>query len=109
MTLVLDILYIALLALGGFFLFTATLGLFRMPDVFTRMHATTKCDTVAAGCFLLAVALHSGSLVNAGKLFLIFLFILLISPTSSHLIGYTAYTTELKGQPEIQCHEEEAE
>ena len=41
--------YIILLALGCFFLFTATLGLFLMPDVYTRMHATTKCDTVAAG------------------------------------------------------------
>lgn len=98
MPLVLDVLYIVLLAVGSFFLFTATLGLFRMPDVFTRMHATTKCDTVAAGCFLLAVALRSGSWLTFGKLALIFIFILMISPTSSHLIGWAAYNLKTKDE-----------
>jgi len=98
MDLLLNIIYIALLVIGCFFLFTATLGLFRMPDVFTRMHATTKCDTVAAGCFLLAVALRTGSLVNIGKLVLIFIFIMMISPTSSHMIAWTARKIEGKGE-----------
>lgn len=98
MDLLFDLLYIALLTVGCFFLFTATLGLFRMPDVFTRMHATTKCDTVAAGCFLLAVALRSGNWMVFAKLALIFVFILMISPTSSHLIGWAAYYFRAKDE-----------
>ena len=40
---------IALLTLGGlFFFFVGTVGIIRMPDVFCRMHATTKCDTFGA-------------------------------------------------------------
>lgn len=85
-----DWIYIVLLTIGCFYLFTATFGLFRMPDVFTRLHATTKCDTVAAGCILAAVALRSGSWVSAGKLFMIFIFILLVSPTASHMIAWAA-------------------
>jgi len=89
-----DWLYISLITVGCFFLFTATLGLFRMPDVLTRMHATTKCDTVAAGCILAGVALRSGSWITAGKLLMIFAFILLISPTTAHLLGWVASQNE---------------
>lgn len=91
-----DWIYIVLLAIGCFYIFTATLGLFRMPDVFTRMHATTKCDTVAAGCILTAVALKSGSVIVAAKLFLVFFFILMINPTTAHLIAWTA--TEMEAE-----------
>ncbi|HOB34990.1 MAG: monovalent cation/H(+) antiporter subunit G [Firmicutes bacterium] len=86
--------YIILLAVGCFFLFTATLGLFLMPDVYTRMHATTKCDTVAAGCILTAVALRAGDWSATAKLLLVFFLILMISPTSAHLIAWTARQTE---------------
>jgi multicomponent Na+:H+ antiporter subunit G len=96
MELALDLVYVALLAIGGFFLFTATLGLFRMPDVITRMHATTKCDTVAAGCILAAVALRAGDWIIVGKLFLAFLFILMINPCVAHIIGWAAYSEEKK-------------
>lgn len=82
--------YVFLLAIGCFFLFTATVGLFVMPDVFTRLHATTKCDTVAAGCILSAIAIRSGNWFVAGKLALIFAFILMVSPTASHLIAWVA-------------------
>lgn len=85
-----DWLYILLLAAGCFFLFTATVGLFVMPDVFSRLHATTKCDTVAAGCILAAVGLRSGNWFVVGKLVLIFAFVVMVSPTASHLIAWAA-------------------
>lgn len=99
----LDWVYIILLIIGSFFLFTATYGLFRFSDVFTRLHATTKCDTVAAGCIILAVALRSGSWVVAGKLAMIFIFILLVSPTASHMIGWAA-----REEAKMQAREREA-
>ncbi|MTI96452.1 MAG: monovalent cation/H(+) antiporter subunit G [Firmicutes bacterium] len=85
-----DWLYVILLAIGCFYLFTATIGLFMLPDVFTRLHATTKCDTMGAGCILAAVAVKSGNWFVAGKLALIFVFILLVSPTASHMIAWVA-------------------
>src|SRR5690554_8213242 len=86
--------YTALLAVGCFFMFTATVGLFRMPDVFTRLHGTTKCDTVAAGYVLTSVALRSGSWLVAAKILLIFIFIIMVSPTSAHLIAWAAHQSD---------------
>lgn len=90
MALLINLVSTGLILVGCFFLFTATFGLFRLPDVFTRLHATTKCDTVAAFCLLSAVALKSGELVVWLKLGLIFTFILIISPAVAHLVAYSA-------------------
>ena len=49
MSLVLDILGWAALVAGGFFCFVGALGLNRMPDVFTRMHAASVSDTLGVG------------------------------------------------------------
>jgi monovalent cation/proton antiporter MnhG/PhaG subunit len=49
---------IALACAGGLFFLAGTLGLLRLPDFYSRVHAVTKCDTVGAGAILLALALH---------------------------------------------------
>lgn len=98
-----DWIYTALLAVGCFYMFTATVGLFRMPDVFTRLHGTTKCDTVAAGCILTAVALRSGSWFVAAKIILIFIFVIIVNPTSAHLIGWAAYKSKQQESTESEA------
>ncbi len=83
----------AICLIGGlFFLLVGTIGLLRLPDVYCRLHATTKCDTLGAGLVLLSLALQS-SLGAAVKLGLIVIFILITNPVAAHVIARAAYIT----------------
>ena len=53
----LDILSLLLAAIGGLLILVAGLGIYRLPDLLTRMHASSKAGTLGAVCILLAVAL----------------------------------------------------
>ncbi len=89
------ILYIASIIsfiVGLFFLAVATIGLLRLPDVYNRLHATTKCDTLGAGLVLLSLALQS-ELAVAVRLALLIIFIVITNPTAAHVIARAAYRT----------------
>ncbi len=94
MELLIDILIIVLLAGGTFFFLVGTLGLIRMPDVFCRMHATTKCDTLGAGLILLALMIHRGMSLISIKLLLIIIFIWITNPTAAHIIAKAEWNKE---------------
>ncbi|KPJ55553.1 MAG: cation:proton antiporter [Planctomycetes bacterium DG_58] len=71
--------------IGTAFLFLGSLGVFRLPDVYNRLQAGTKCTTL--GAFLTVIGV---GLMNPGwfpKTLLIALFILLTNPISSHALG----------------------
>ena len=92
------ILYIASiisLLVGLFFLVVATVGLLRLPDVYNRLHATTKCDTLGAGLVLLSMALQSDFSV-AVRLIILIIFILITNPTAAHVIARAAYKTGIR-------------
>jgi len=73
------------LILGGlFFFFTGTLGLLRFPDVYTRLHAAGKCDTLGAQLMLLGLAIVNGWNLVSIKLLLIVVFLILANPTATH-------------------------
>jgi multicomponent Na+:H+ antiporter subunit G len=76
---------------GAFFFFVGTTGLIRMPDVFCRMHATTKCDTLGAGMILVGLMIFNGLSVISLKLLLILIFIWLTNPTAAHIIAKAEY------------------
>lgn len=82
--------------LGGLFFFlVGTIGLLRLPDVFTRMHATTKSDTLGAGLMILAAMVYLGWDVASFKLLLVLIFVWLTNPTASHIIASAAYHHEM--------------
>ncbi len=85
--------YIAFFFLFGgfFFLLVGVVGLLRLPDLYTRMHAMGKCDTLGAGLMLIALMLLIGDITNITKLFLIGVMIATINPIITHLIAKTAY------------------
>ena len=68
MALVNDIAVWILLGLGSFFYLVGAIGLVRMPDLFTRMHAASVSETLGAGLLLLAMMLAAGWSLNAAKL-----------------------------------------
>ena len=67
------------------------LGLIRLPEAFSRLHATTKCDTLGIGFVFLGVALMQGFSASLWHLLLIVLFMWLTNPTAAHALAKMAY------------------
>jgi len=89
---ILNSIIILCLTSGVFFFFVGVVGLVRMPDVFTRMHATTKCDTMGAGLVFLGLILWQGFSFISLNILLILIFVWLTNPTAAHAIAKSAYT-----------------
>jgi len=78
--------------LGGlFFLTVGTIGLLRLPDIYTRMHATGKCDTLGAGLMLMSLMILAPSWAVLVKYLLLVGLIIIINPTTAHIIANVAY------------------
>jgi multicomponent Na+:H+ antiporter subunit G len=78
---------------GAFFAFAAALGVLRMPDVFIRMHASTKAGTLGCGLLLLSVAVYFGELGVASRALATIAFLLFTAPVAAHAIARAAYRT----------------
>lgn len=78
------------LLLGGGFALIAGLGVLRLPDVFTRLHASTKAGTLGVGLIVLALAITTEALPVASKALGAVLFLLGTAPVGAHLIGRAA-------------------
>ena len=70
----------------------AAVGLVRLPDLFTRLHATTKAGTVGAWFMMLAVIYFFSEVVVVMRAVAILLFLALTAPVSAHMIGQAAYS-----------------
>ena len=76
---------------GSAFALLAAVGVLRMPDVFTRMQASTKASTLGLGCLLIGAALQFGDVSSVILLFSIGAFLLLTTPISAHVIARASY------------------
>lgn len=81
--------YIAgvLCLLGAVFTLIAAIGIIRLPDMLTRMHASTKAGTLGASLILVAAAIIFGDLSTVAKSVTAILFLLLTAPIAAHMIG----------------------
>jgi len=89
-TVIVDALSGLCLVAGGCFVLVGSIGLLRLPDFFTRLHATGITDTLGAGLILLGLAIQSGFTLVTVKLILFFVFLLVTSPTSTHALAKAA-------------------
>ena len=81
----------ALLVLAGAcFALVAAIGLERLPDVYTRMHAASKAGTVGSGLLLLGVGIHAGDLSVLARALAGLFFFVLTAPVSAHLLAMAA-------------------
>ncbi len=95
MSIVLDILSAVLVLGGAFFLIVGGVGLIRLPDFYSRLHAAGVTDTAGAELILFAMMLQAGFSWVTVKLILIGLFLFFTSPTSTHAVANAAYTAGL--------------
>jgi multicomponent Na+:H+ antiporter subunit G len=80
-----------LLLAGSLFILISAVGLLRMPDLYTRMSATTKASTLGIGLVLTGTAVFWGDIGIAARAIAIILFLLLTAPVAAHIIGRAAY------------------
>lgn len=80
-----------LLILGAIFTLLAAVGVVRLPDLYTRMHAASKAGAVGGGLILLAVALVCMEAAVALRAVIGVIFLLLTTPISAHLLARASY------------------
>lgn len=86
-----DVISILFVLAGFFFFTTATLGLLRLPDFYTRLHATGKGDTLAVLYSLIGIAVYHGVSLTSVKITFIAVFMFLAQPTATHAISRAAF------------------
>ncbi|MDO9217599.1 MAG: monovalent cation/H(+) antiporter subunit G [Lacisediminimonas sp.] len=84
------------LAAGGFFCVVGAVGLLRMPDFYTRMHAASLIETLGAGLILFGLLLQAGFTLVAVKLLMVGLLIFFVSPTATHALARAGMVRGLK-------------
>jgi multicomponent Na+:H+ antiporter subunit G len=90
-----DILTVVSWVAGAAFALLAALGVLRMPDVFTRMQASTKASTLGLGCLLIGVALQLGDFASVIRVVSIIAFVLLTTPVAAHVIARASYRADV--------------
>jgi len=79
-----------LILLGSFFTVVGMLGLLRMPELFTRMHAASVMETLGAGFLILGMIVQAGVGLVSLKLLFILLLLLLTAPVVTHALAQAA-------------------
>ena len=85
-----------LIMIGIFFNISGCIGLVRLPDVYNRLQASTKCVTLGTILLLIGVALISDVAALNAKAIICAVFILITSPTAAHAIAKGAYASGVK-------------
>lgn len=88
-----DIIGYILIIVGVLFNIFGCIGLVRLPDVYNRLQAATKCVTLGTALLLLGVAVISGVSATAAKAIICAVFILITSPTAAHAIAKGAHAS----------------
>lgn len=86
MSAALDIASWILIVVGGAFCLIGAVGILRMPDFYTRVHAASVTDVVGSFALLLGLALQAGPTLAAVKLVFIAGLIFFTSPAATHAL-----------------------
>lgn len=79
---------------GSFFALAAVVGLWRLPDIYTRSHSASKAGTLGSGLLLLALAVHAGDSATTSRAIAGVIFFLLTAPIAAHLLARAAYAVD---------------
>ncbi|MGS2744169.1 monovalent cation/H(+) antiporter subunit G [Halomonas sp. LS-001] len=76
---------------GALFILLAAVGLLRLPDLLTRMHATTKAAALGVMLIMLAAAMHFAATGVVARALAVVVFILMTAPVAAHVLGRAGY------------------
>lgn len=93
---VLEIISLVALVTGAFFVFVGGIGVFRLPDFYSRLHGAGVTDTLGAGLILIGLMFHVGWSLTALKLAMILIFLFVTGPTSCHALAQAARSQGLQ-------------
>lgn len=110
-----DVLVALFVILGALAVLVAAVGLLRMPDLYTRMQATSKAATLGAILVLIGSAVAFGSTAITVKSLIVVVFLALTVPVASHMLARAGYVAgvrmrdpdaidELDGRYEVRTH-----
>lgn len=87
-----------LVLIGAFFTLVGSIGLYKLPDFFMRLHGPTKATTLGVGAILLASALYFTFKTDQASMheILVTLFLFITAPVSAHLMAKAALHIKLK-------------
>lgn len=89
--------FTVLLILSGiFFLLVGSIGIIRLPDFYSRTHATSKSDTLGLMLIIIGLIIFEGLNINSAKLLMVLIFIALANPIGSHALARAAHVTGVK-------------
>lgn len=98
-----DIIITLIMLVGAILMLTGSVGLLRFPDVFTRMHATGKCDSLGEALILFGLIIFQvyhghepllDKIIVPAKLLFIILFIFVANPVATHAVIKAALALE---------------
>ena len=96
MELVPEILSWLLLGFGGLFVITGGIGMLRMPDFYTRLHAASVTESLGAIMIIIGLMIQGGFTLVTAKLLLILIFLLFTSPTATYALANAALLMGVK-------------
>ena len=102
MALLIDVLSGVLLLSGVGFALLGGVGLLRMPDFYTRLHAASLTDTLGAGLILLGLILQAGWTLVSVKLVLILAFLWFTGPIATHALARAALADPANPDPLLE-------
>ena len=96
-----EIVLVALVGLGTFFVLVGSFGLVKLSDFFKRLHGPTKATTLGVGCILVAsIGQHAAQGDYLGpREILITVFLLITAPISAHLMARAALALDPDQRP----------
>ena len=85
-----DLIAILLIFFGLFFFLSGSIGLLRLPDIFSRLHALAKADNIGLAFVTLGIVILEADILNDIKVVIIWLLVMAASAISSHLVARRA-------------------
>lgn len=87
-----DLIIAILILTGSFLMLLAGIGINRMPDLLTRMHATTKAGALGVGLMVVAFAVVNwGDMAFVVRALAVVVFVILTAPIAAHVLARASY------------------
>jgi multicomponent Na+:H+ antiporter subunit G len=106
---IVDVLSWVLIVSGSIFVIIGGIGVLRLPDFYTRIHAAGMTDTMGTWLILIGLMLQAGWTLVLAKLAFLLFFMVATSPLASHALAKAAYLRDLAPMlgPELTCEDDD--